>query len=238
MLPVFDPIPIYMVAYFRPQDLIVSLDSILENTTLPYKLFVIDNSHGEIDETLDQYEDLPHTTIIRNSTNKGKGQAFMEQYRQYNTPYFISIDGDIIVPPRWLERIDQAYWTTNAPILAPIIGNHPDETFEYQLAHGFNMHKITEPIILQNKTFTCRYTSGPLFAIDTDFFKLIGGYPTNQIYGNEDGELCRRAATKGRLPRIISDLQVLHSNIESDSEYKQWKLANVRNPQVRKGRWD
>lgn len=241
MCPIQNTVQIIMVTYFRPNDLVLSLNSIIKHTTLPYHLHIIDNSRGSINHTLMTYDKHPNITVTYNDSNLGKGVAFMKQYRKTNhtMPYFISIDGDVIVPPNWLERIDKAYWDTEAAILAPIIADSPLDTFASQLSNDkFIMHNVSRPILLQNGIFRCRHIAGPLFVIKKSFFDIVNGYPTTQLYGNEDGELCRKAHELYEYTGIISDMTVIHSNIDSDALYQEWKLKNVKNPTERKGRWD
>lgn len=101
------------------------------------------------------------------------------------------------------------------------------------------MHKITNsshfafPHIYRN-----RYTAGPLFLIDRKFFNSVGGYVQTQLYGNDDGELCKAAARQNRFIGIVTDLEVLHLNGDSTEGYKLWKKQNISKDKDRKGFWD
>ena len=98
-----------MVTYFRPNSLKICVDSILSNTELPFKLYIIDNSHGGIDTTLKLYENNDNIVIYKNHINMGKGAAFMRYYnniiKEHNIEHFISIDPDIKVGAEWLPRM-------------------------------------------------------------------------------------------------------------------------------------
>ena len=67
---------IIMVSYCRPNDLDLSIKSILTNTDIPFKLTIIDNSIGKVDHILNKYKQYGYITIIKNEKNIGKAHSF------------------------------------------------------------------------------------------------------------------------------------------------------------------
>lgn len=244
MLFVTEPyVQLIMVSYFRPNDLNRCVSSIIKNTSIPFRLSIIDNSINNIDNVLDSFQDNK-ITIYRTNSNIGKGRAFMQYYDQimdrYAGDYFISIDSDIIVQPEWLIRLLRAAMRIeNLGILAPIIMKDQNDVIDKQLASKFTMHKKSASSrFIADNIYYNRYTSGPLLLINRNFFESIGGYSQNQLYGNDDGELCKAAYKTKRFVGIATDVAVLHSNIDSTPEYCNWKRQNIHGDVDGNGFWD
>lgn len=247
MLLLTNTIELIMVTYHRPNDFTRCVRSILTNTAEPFHLTIIDNSCGGLDEKFKLFENK-HITIHRNSANIGKGASFKRWYNQImihnKADYFVSIDSDLEVPPNWLTCLQIAYHrlnvNTSVGILAPAIINEPTETFEQQLATGqLVMHNIKGDFYEATPgIFFNRYTAGPLFLIDRQFYEQIGGYVSNQLYGNDDGRLCAAAVKHNRFVGIVSDVHVLHLNNDETDGYREWKRRNVNRADTQVGYWD
>jgi len=233
-----------MVTYFRPNSLKICINSILSNTELPFKLYIIDNSYGSIDTTLKLYENNDNIIIYKNSTNMGKGAAFMRHYnnimKEHNAGHFISIDPDIKVGIGWLSRmltIENRIkkQSTDFGLLAPILLKDKDKLD----LNNLRMHTTnsdTKEVI--NSVYYNRYTAGPLLLIDRKFFEAVGGYPTDQFYGNEDGYLCKKASHRNLFIGFTTSVITNHLDIDDDEEYIKWKKRNVHGNIDHKGRWD
>ncbi len=244
MLTPGDVTQLIMVTYFRPNDLTRCLDSVLSNTAEPVKLAIIDNSCGGINHILDGIND-PRVTVYKNNNNLGKGRAFMKWYytimRGNRSDFFVSIDPDLVVPIGWLSRmLRAAYHLDNLGVLAPVLTQKEGDTFDKQKARGsLVMHRegpgsgFVSPSVYKN-----RHTAGPLFLIHRKFFERVGGYVQTQLYGNDDGELCKAATRKNRFVGIVTDVEVLHLDNDVTPEYKAWKKRNVNRDADRKGFWD
>lgn len=233
-----------MVTYFRPNDLRRCLESIVTNTVGPFRLSIIDNSCGGLEDVFNEIND-ERVVIYRNESNLGKGKGFMRWYNQimnqHDSEFFVSIDPDLVVPRNWLPKILRAAYTIPNPgVLAPVLTWKEGDTFDRQKASGkLVMHKdgpesgFVMPFVYKN-----RHTAGPLFLIHRKFFEQIGGYVQTQLYGNDDGELCKAAHRKNRFIGIVTDVEVLHLNNDATVEYKEWKKRNVNKDVDGRGFWD
>lgn len=232
---------IIMVSYYRPRDMIASVDSIIRYTD-DYHLTIIDNSSGHLKE-LDKYRGRDNITIYENNINLGKGRAIMQRYNDImsedRNDYFVSIDGDICVSDRWLQRLKAACSKiSDCAIMAPIIMNMPGQYFNYQMEHGFIMHNTSNMRHEIDEIYYNRYTAGPLFYINKIFFESVNGYSQDQLYGNDDGELCKAAHMLGKFIGLASNVHVIHSNLDDTVGYRQWKHQNVANKDKIAGYWD
>ncbi|MGQ9365069.1 glycosyltransferase family 2 protein [Azospirillum sp. A39] len=86
--------------------LVRCLESIFNNTSAPYHLFLVDNASG--DATPDLYRQLPPTaTVVRNGTNRwwagGINQGIRLAGDDFDRIFFLN--DDIELPRRWLERL-------------------------------------------------------------------------------------------------------------------------------------
>jgi len=238
-----DAVQIIMISYFRPNDFERSVQSVLNNTAVPFHLSIIDNSHGGLDAFLDKYESHPKVTIYRNETNVGKGIGVMRWYPQImqstSSDYFISIDADIEVYPNWLPRLYAARKKIAVPfgILAPVIMNKYGEWFITQKS-DLVMHNQKIFYHIVDEIYYNRHTAGPLFLIDREFFESVGGYSQNQLYGSDDGKLCKAAANQDRFIGIAANVHVLHLRQDDGPGYQEWKLKHVNTDGVCKGYWD
>lgn len=233
-----------MVSYFRPNDLKTCIDSILTNTVEPFQLTIIDNSCGAIDTTLKSFKD-PRITVLHNETNLGKGRAFMHWYPEIikndKNEFFVSIDPDLIVPQNWLSKMLRAAYSVPAPgVFAPVLIQKKGDTFTKQQARGkLVMHKKDkESAFVKPSLYRNRHTAGPLFLISRKLFNKIGGYAQTQLYGNDDGELCKAAYKRGCFVGIVTDVEVLHLENDVTQEYKDWKKRNINKDVDQRGFWD
>lgn len=235
-----------MVTYHRPNDFTKCLESLLKNTDHPYHLSIIDNSTGGLDTKLDFNH--KHITVYRNDKNIGKGAAFMRWYNQImknsKSDAFISIDPDLLLPPHWLLNLKIAAMrikqTNRLGLLAPVIMNEIGESFASQINRNkIIMHKMgPDTRQVNTNVYYNTHTAGPLFYIDREFFESVGGYVQNQLYGNDDGELCKAARKNKRFIGIVTDVEVLHLRGDSPVGYTDWKRRNVRGDVDGKGYWD
>lgn len=233
---------ILLVSYHRPLDLQESINSILAHTS-DFHLHIIDNSCGAINSLLDSYVVNPCISIYKNSSNLGKGGAFMLHYqhimKHISTNHFVSIDGDIKVSHNWLSRLISSAnkLSFDYAMLAPTIIDTPGDCFDRQLrSNRFIMHQCNKLTHFRDEIYYNRYTAGPLFLINKQFFDSVGGYPTNQLYGNEDGVLCNKARIHNKFIGIVSNVNVQHMRTQEDAGYKRWKQIAMK--QNVAGYWD
>lgn len=228
-----EPLSLIMVTYHRVPLLERCLRSIFLNTPNPFTLSIIDNSAGAIDSTLDKISD-PRVRVYKNNENLGKGRAFMSKYREImaesEAELFVSIDPDLLLQAEWSSNMIRLM-TSNPSIavLAPVLVASGADNFDRQLAQGrFFMHRKSKGSgFLGPGLYRNRHIAGPLFLISRRFFESVGGYVQNQLYGNDDGELCRAAHNRGLITAIATKVKALHLS-DDDQGYRDWKKRNVK----------
>lgn len=234
-----------MVSYYRPNDFKRSVKSVLDNTNCPFHLIILDNSCGGLDIELDS---LCHNnvTIYKSEANIGKAAITNKKFKEIvnDSSHFISIDSDVIVPKGWLIELKRSYYSVikheKPGIIAPVIMNNLRDLWSKQLQNNkLTMHQAggLEKVNYYNGLYKNRYNAGPLFLIDTEFFKAAGLYYEKQLYGADDGMLCSSATKMGRFCGINSNVSVIHSNLDSTPEYIDWKKRNITKDVDQRGHW-
>jgi len=242
-----DHINLIMVTYHRPNDLRACLESIINDTIVPYHLHIIDNSVGAIDKVIEDYEQYESITFYKNKSNIGKPKAVNKHYDQimknYPLSYFVSIDSDIVVTRGWLLELVRSYQSISHNIkvglIAPVIKNAKHETWGWQLANKVRMHNICNigADDFYSGVFSNRYTAGPVLLINRKLFENLGKFDSSQRYGADDGILCRKCDNHGCFIGINTNTSVIHLNNDSDQEYEDWKTRNIRADIDQTGRW-
>jgi GT2 family glycosyltransferase len=107
------------------------LETLLEHTTHPYELIIIDNgSKPRLREYLRQQADLhPHLRVVENERNLGPGAANRQGAAMARYPLLCLLDSDVLVPTAWLGRLVEDFVSSPAvKLLAPL---QPEEGVSY-----------------------------------------------------------------------------------------------------------
>lgn len=233
-----------MVSYFRPNDLLLSVESVISHTSCPYRLTLIDNSHGGLDRELSLIQKRHlHVVVLRNEQNIGKGASYRKWYSHImagdNNKYFVSMDADVIVPQQWLESLLRAAAIVNAGVLAPLLLNNADDSLDRQVQNRkLTMHGFHE---MQPATKSVYYNSqlaGPLLLISKRLYEKCGGYPGDQLYAHDDGVICKAAKSNNLFVGIETAVCCIHSTLDDTPKYRDWKQQHFNNSTVRIGYWD
>ena len=82
------------------------LASLLDHTTQPYHLILVDDgSDGETAGFLQQFADTHHATLLRSSEATGYCYAANRGMRTSSAEYLVLLNSDTILTPEWLDRL-------------------------------------------------------------------------------------------------------------------------------------
>lgn len=99
-----------------------SLDSIYQNTQVPFELIYVDgNSPPEVRDYLSEKAQDKAFHLIRTDTYLSPNQARNIGLKEVNTPYLVFIDNDVIVSPDWLQNLLQCAEETGADVVGPLM---------------------------------------------------------------------------------------------------------------------
>lgn len=113
-------IPVYN-AYEETKNCI---DSVLENTKIPYKLLLINDAStdSKIRELLESYKSR-NVKVIHNNTNQGFVKSINIGLEESNADVVL-LNSDTIVTPKWLEKLKtRAYSQKNIATVTPVSNN-------------------------------------------------------------------------------------------------------------------
>ena len=123
MVEIFEKgITIIIPIYNAYEDTKKCIESVLENTTVKFKLILIDDKSTDlrISKLLDEYEKFPNVQTIRNEVNKGFTKNVNIGLNQTNDDVIL-LNSDTIVTPKWIQKILwAAYSEENIGTLTPI----------------------------------------------------------------------------------------------------------------------
>lgn len=225
---------VLMTTYHRPNDFLRSARSVLLHTPQLERLYILDNSTGGIDWALQQL-DHPYITIRRSPENIGKGAIVSQHYYEVmhgnNLDHFVGMDSDVVVCTHWYETLlatarKVSPWAAIAPVY-----NHPGEPDHMHMMVPSSREVL--PGVWYNPP-----TAGPLFLIRRAFWENWGGYPGTQIYGRDDGALCKEAVRRGLFIGYTRHVVMSHINQDSEPGYLEWKSRNIMGDVDGKGYWD
>ena len=107
-------------SYTRP-----SLESIYQNTQIPFELVYVDgNSPLEVHDYLSKQALDRSFRIIRTDTYLSPNQARNIGLKEVNTPYLVFVDNDVVVSPGWLKSLLQCAEETGADVVGPLMCQH------------------------------------------------------------------------------------------------------------------
>lgn len=99
-----------------------SLESIYQQTTLPFDLVYVDgNSPEPVQAYLAEQAKAKNFTLLRTQHYLSPNQARNLGLAQVNTKYLVFMDNDVILSPGWLENLIQCAEDTGAAVVGPLM---------------------------------------------------------------------------------------------------------------------
>lgn len=237
-----DSVPIIITTYHKKETFKQCFLTLSKHNKNP--IYIIDNSCGKIDDLLENIKSYDNTTIIKNDKNLGKATSIQNNYKDIILKYqwFISMDPDIIISAKDIQKLlDDANYLINKnyPIsmMSPII-NDGHSKLEQLSNESLDMHKWGNMYSIGNNWFINEYLAGCVLLINTLFFVKNGGFTNLQLYGGDDGELCKNSIKNNMISVLNANIECKHCRDEETEEYQNWKLNNIRDKQIQKGFWD
>jgi len=100
----------------------ISLESIYQNTLLPFELVYVDgNSPKPIRKYLAEQSKIRHFRLIRSEHYLFPNHARNIGLATVETPYIVFLDNDVVVQPGWLNKLLRCAEDTGAAIVGPLM---------------------------------------------------------------------------------------------------------------------
>lgn len=219
------------------------LASILDNTSDPYTLIVVDDgSDAETADYLRRFclENQSRVKLIRNETAKGYTYAANQGLKASKSDFVVLLNSDTIVTPHWIDRlIGCANTSPKIGIVGPLsntaswqsvprVSQNGDWALN-PLPHGFGIKNVGE---LMGKYSARLYPLMPLLngfclLIKREFINQIGYFDEENFgpgYGEED-DLVLRGRKAGWQMALADDVYIYHAQSRSYTDEKRKSLA-------------
>lgn len=99
-----------------------SLDSLYENTFVPFQLIYVDNnSPRKLRQYLEFQSRLRSFQVVRSDTYLSPNQARNLGLQYVTTPYVVFIDNDVVFSPGWLEKLVSCTEKTGATVVGSLV---------------------------------------------------------------------------------------------------------------------
>ncbi|MEM9117874.1 MAG: glycosyltransferase [Cyanobacteria bacterium P01_F01_bin.56] len=99
-----------------------SLESIYQNTQVPFELIYVDgNAPAKIRRYLEAQSNQKQFHLIRTNAYLSPNRARNLGLAAVNTPYLVFMDNDVVVAPGWLEKLLRCAEETNAAVVGPLM---------------------------------------------------------------------------------------------------------------------
>lgn len=192
-----------------------SLESIYQNTSIPFKLVYIDgNSPSPIRQYLVQQSQQHGFELIRKNHFLAPNHARNMGLACVDTPYVVFIDNDVLVKPNWLENLIACAEETGAHLVGPLCLEGEDFQTIHMVGGEFQYRETGDRRWLSEKR---PYMKLPLAQVHdriqrhqtqlielhclfarTEIFDLIGPFDEALLGICEENDLCLNALRAGK----------------------------------------
>ena len=209
------------------------LESILQNTHIPYLLTLIDDgSLPEVGEWLDQFSsNKPWIKVIHNYKNIGYTLSINRAIRESTGKSLVLLNSDTIVSNGWLEKlISAAESDSQIGVVGPMsnaaswqsLPKIKDENGNWainQLSAGVSVNEYAEKlsIVSDGNYLSVPVLNGFCLYVKRSVFNEIGLFDESVFpdgYG-EENDFCFRAVDAGYELRLVTNAYVFHAKTKS-----------------------
>ncbi|MEM6598811.1 MAG: glycosyltransferase [Cyanobacteria bacterium P01_D01_bin.36] len=195
----------------------LSLESLYENTTIPFDLVYIDgNSPGPERRFIQQYSQEKGFKLIRTEHYLWPQRARNLGLAEVKTPYVVFVDNDVVVQPGWLRIMLECSQKTNATVVGPLMC-HEEPIHEIVHFAGGESRVVTDikerrhlrekmylqgkavkdvlPRLEQCETELCEFHC---MLVKMDVFDELGAFDESILNTKEHVDFCMNVAALGR----------------------------------------
>jgi len=246
-----DPIDIIVCVHNALEDVERCLHSILKQTTLPYRIILVDDGSDSPTEVfLKKFkENYPDVILIRNDEAKGYTFAANIGMRASTAPYFILLNSDTIVTPGWVDHLYRAMQLDNSiAVVGPLANTASWQSIprlsdngdwaDNALPQGVTVEKMAELVAKYSGYLfpEVPLLNGFCMMIRREAIDKVGLFDEEtfgQGYGEED-DFNLRVGYAGLKKVIADDTYIFHAQSKSYSFEKRMRLSAVSGEKLKK----
>lgn len=191
---------IVIISYGTKDMTLQCIESIKQNTDIPYHIFVVDNASK--DDSVQALRQISDITLIENQENLGYGKACNQGARAGNSPNIIFLNSDILAKPNWVKPlINCLNQSDDIAVVSPklltqnglIAGAGVVGTNANPFLRGFMQYDNGE----YNKQIDCISVCGAAFMIKRSNIPTLGLFDESYHFYFEETDYCYNARDKG-----------------------------------------
>jgi GT2 family glycosyltransferase len=208
------------------------------------ELIIADNNSSD-DSISFLQQNYPHLRIVQNKKNGGFAKGYNDALKQIDAQYYVLLNSDIEVSPRWIEPIIEMM--DQDPDIASaqpkILSYHQKEYFEYAGAGGGFLDAYGYPFCRGRMFDTIEqdqgqydditeifWASGAAMFVRADVYWQLGGLDERFFAHQEEIDFCWRAKRQGYKIMYNGHSRVYHVGGGTLSKHSSQKTyLNIRN---------
>ena len=200
---------IIVPVYNRPDEVDELLQSLCEQTVKDFEVIIVeDGSINPCKDVCDKYADILSLHYYAKE-NSGPGQSRNYGAERANGTYVIILDSDVVLPPTYLQAVEDELTQQPCEAFGGPDAAHPDFTpvqkaISYSMTSFFTTGGIRGGKAKLDKFYPRSYNMG----IRHDIYLELGGF-TKMRFG-EDIDFSYRIVEAGYKPRLFPEAWVWH----------------------------
>ena len=213
------------------------LESIFRETKCDFEIIVVDNNSP--DKSGDKFsKKYQNCKFILNEKNEGVSEGLNVGIKNSNGEYIVLLNNDLIVAPKWLDYLFEAYEKNGSGLYQPKFLKMSDRSIIDSAGNlinifgfGFSREKGKKDILKYNSIEEIGFAAGTCMFTAKEIFDKVGYFDKKLFAYNEDLDLGWRARLLGYKSFYVPESIVYHHGSA------QWKWSGEKFYLLERNRW-
>ena len=232
-----DLVSIIILNYNGEKFLENCLDSIIRETNCKFEIIVVDNDSP--DKSGEKFsKQFQSCKFILNDKNVGVSEGLNIGIRNSNGKYIVLLNNDLIVAPKWLDYLFEAYEKKGIGLYQPKFLKMKDRNIIDSAGNlinifgfGFSREKGKKDILQYNSIEEIGFAAGTCLFCSKEIFNKVGLFDEKLFAYNEDLDLGWRAKLLNYKSFYVPKSIVYHHGSA------QWKWSGEKFYLLERNRW-
>ena len=213
------------------------LESIFRETKRDFEVIVVDNNSP--DKSGDKFsKKYQNCKFILNEKNEGVSEGLNVGIKNSNGEYIVLLNNDLIVAPKWLDYLFEAYEKNGSGLYQPKFLKMSDRSIIDSAGNlinifgfGFSREKGKKDVLKYNSIEEIGFAAGTCMFTAREIFDKVGYFDKKLFAYNEDLDLGWRARLLGYKSFYVPESIVYHHGSA------QWKWSGEKFYLLERNRW-
>ena len=213
------------------------LESIFRETKCDFEIIVVDNNSP--DKSGNKFsKKYQNCKFILNEKNEGVSEGLNVGIKNSNGEYIVLLNNDLIVAPKWLDYLFEAYEKNGSGLYQPKFLKMSDRSIIDSAGNlinifgfGFSREKGKKDILKYNSIEEIGFAAGTCMFTAREIFDKVGYFDKKLFAYNEDLDLGWRARLLGYKSFYVPESIVYHHGSA------QWKWSGEKFYLLERNRW-